>query len=230
MLIPSIDLMGGRVVQLEQGERLAMATDDIDGWISRFADFPLVQLIDLDAAMGRPRNDVLLGYVCARLPCQVGGGIRDVSRARAMFDAGARRVILGSCLYTASGVNTDIARDFSATFGEDPLVAAIDSRGGRVVIHGWKTALPITAADAARALEPHVSRFLYTHVDTEGLLKGVPMAAVREVAAATRRPLIAAGGIHRQDEIDELHALGIDAVVGMAIYRGLIGVRSRQAR
>jgi len=224
MLIPSIDLMGGRVVQLEQGERVAMATDDLDGWIARFQPFPLVQLIDLDAAMGRAPNDVLVGYVCARLPCQVGGGIRTVDRARAALNAGARRVILGSALFTKAGVNIETARGFAAALGNDPLVAAIDSREGCVAVNGWKTLLPVAPADAARELEPYVSRFLYTHIETEGLLTGLPVEAIREVASATHRPLIAAGGIRSQEEIDRLHALGIDAVVGMAIYRGLIGI------
>ena len=147
-----------------------------------------------------------------------------MTRARTLLDGGARRVILGSCLFDSNGARDDVARQFADAFGYSTLVAAIDSRGGQVVIHGWNTTLPVTAAEAARILVPHVGRFLYTHVDTEGLLQGLPIDAVRAIAAATRRPIIAAGGIRSQAEIDALEAMRVDAVVGMAIYRGLIDV------
>jgi phosphoribosylformimino-5-aminoimidazole carboxamide ribotide isomerase len=216
--------MGGKVVQLQQGERLALESDDLEGWIARFAKFPLVQLIDLDAAMGRPANDTLVRRVARALPCQVGGGIRSIERAQEIVDAGAKRVILGSSLFNDRGVNRSRAEAFAEVFGSDRLVGAIDSRGGKVVIHGWKTPLPITPEAAASALDPYVGTFLYTHVDTEGLLTGLNLAAVRSVQAATRRRLIAAGGIRSRDEIDALDRLGIDAVVGMAIYTGAIEV------
>jgi phosphoribosylformimino-5-aminoimidazole carboxamide ribotide isomerase len=225
VLIPSIDLMGGRVVQLQQGQRLALASDDLDGWVEKFSDFPIVQLIDLDAAMGRPANDELVRRVAGRLPCQIGGGVRSIDRAEELFAAGARRVILGSSLFNDRGVNRGRAEAFAQAIDPDRLIGAIDSRGGKVVIHGWKTALAVTPEDAARALEPYVGTFLYTHVDTEGLLTGLNLAAVRSVQAATRRRLIAAGGIRSREEVDALDALGIDAVVGMAIYTGAMEIR-----
>jgi phosphoribosylformimino-5-aminoimidazole carboxamide ribotide isomerase len=224
VLIPSIDLMGGRVVQLQQGERLALESDDLDGWIAKFAAFPIVQVIDLDAAMGRPANDALVRSVASRLPCQIGGGVRSIDRAQELLDAGARRVILGSSLFDDRGVNQARAEAFAEALTPDVLVGAIDSRGGQVVIHGWKTALPVTAPDAARVLEPYLGAFLYTHVDTEGMLTGLNLDAVRAVQAATTRRLIAAGGIRSRAEIDTLDALGIDAVVGMAIYTGAIDI------
>jgi phosphoribosylformimino-5-aminoimidazole carboxamide ribotide isomerase len=225
VLIPSIDLMGGKVVQLQQGERLALQSDDIDGWIQKFRDFQIVQLIDLDAAMGRPANDELVRHIAARLPCQVGGGVRSIERAQELLEAGARRVILGSSLFNERGVNRGRAEAFADAIGPDALVGAIDSRGGRVVIHGWKTPLSITPEEAARALEPYVSALLYTHVDTEGMMTGLDLDAVRRVNDACRVRLIAAGGIRTREEIDELDALGIDAVVGMAIYTGAIELK-----
>ena len=216
--------MGGKVVQLQQGERLAIESDDLDGWIARFSKFPLVQLIDLDAAMGRPANDALVRRVAKALPCQVGGGIRSIERAQEIVDAGGKRVILGSALFNDRGVNRSRADAFAGVFGADRLIGAIDSRGGKVVIHGWKTPLPISPEAAAAALEPFVGTFLYTQVDTEGLLTGLNLAAVQSVQAATRRRLIAAGGIRSRDEIEALDRLGIDAVVGMAIYTGAIEV------
>jgi phosphoribosylformimino-5-aminoimidazole carboxamide ribotide isomerase len=199
MLIPSIDLMGGRVVQLEQGERLAIASTDLDGWMAKFAGFPLVQLIDLDAAKGQGDNRALVAKVCAQLPCQVGGGVRSADRARELLLLGARRVIVGSALFSPTGVNVERAAELAGAVGASNLTAAIDSRGGRVVIHGWKTTIDVTAIDAIRALDSFVSAFLYTHVDTEGLLTGFDVELVRPLAAATTGRLIAAGGIRRSN-------------------------------
>jgi phosphoribosylformimino-5-aminoimidazole carboxamide ribotide isomerase len=222
MLIPSIDLMDGRIVQLERGERLVLATDDFETWVERFSTFPIVQLIDLDAAMGRGSNDVIVRNLCRRLPCQVGGGVRSAERARALIDAGAHRVIVGSSLFNSAGVDAARAALFADSVPVDQFIAAVDSRGGQIVINGWKTALPISAEAAVRDLEPFAGAFLYTHVDGEGMLGGINMKAVTSVARATTRRLIAAGGIRSRQEVDDLDALGIDAVVGMAIYRGLI--------
>jgi phosphoribosylformimino-5-aminoimidazole carboxamide ribotide isomerase len=224
MLIPSIDIMGGRVVQLEQGERLALATDDLTGWMAAFARYPIIQLIDLDAAMGRGHNDAIIRKVAGARPCQVGGGVRSIERAQDLLAAGAKRVILGSSLFNERGVNLARAEAFAGELGTDAIVGAIDSRGGKVVIHGWKTTIDVAPADAARALEPFVGALLYTHVDTEGLLTGLDLEAVRTVQAATHRRVIAAGGIRSQEEIDALDRLGMDAVVGMAIYKGLIAL------
>jgi phosphoribosylformimino-5-aminoimidazole carboxamide ribotide isomerase len=217
--------MGGKVVQLQQGERLALASDDVDGWIEKFSAFPIVQLIDLDAAMGKPANDDLVSYVATRLPCQVGGGVRSIERAQELLEGGARRVILGSSLFNDRGVNRARAEAFAEELDRDVLIGAIDSRGGKVVIHGWKTPINMTPEDAARELEPFVGGLLYTHVDTEGMLTGLNLDAVRSVQAASRLRLIAAGGIRSREEIDTLDALGIDAVVGMAIYTGKIEIR-----
>jgi phosphoribosylformimino-5-aminoimidazole carboxamide ribotide isomerase len=220
MQIPSIDQQGGRIVQLIQGEKLAVQTDDIDGWIKRFQRFPKVQLIDLDAAKEEGVNDALVQRICAALPCRVGGGIRTVGRAREILAFGATHVIVGSSLFRSSGVDTAFARTLADTFGLERLIAAVDSRGGRVVIHGWRTQLELTAVEAVTRLEPFVGEFLYTHVDLEGLMKGTDMNAIAAVKAATTRRVTAAGGITTQEEIDRLDAAGIDAVVGMALYTG----------
>ena len=220
MLIPSIDLQNGQVVQLVQGERLAIEVADPEPWIKRFSRFPRVQLIDLDAARGRGDNAALVRAICARLPCRVGGGIRSVERAREVLALGAHAVIAGSALFRDGAVDAAFARLLAETAGVDRVIAAVDSRGGRVVIHGWKTALPLTAVDAVRALEPFCSEFLYTHVDTEGLMSGTDMQAIMAVRQATAKRVTAAGGITTWDEINRLDAAGIDAVVGMAIYTG----------
>jgi phosphoribosylformimino-5-aminoimidazole carboxamide ribotide isomerase len=224
MLIPSIDLMGGKVVQLVQGERLALESDDLDRWIQRFARFPRVQLIDLDAAMGLGANDAIVATVCRQLPCQVGGGVRTPDQALALVNVGARHVIVGSSLFKDGRPNVELAAAFTEAVGRERLIGAVDSKGGQVVIHGWKTPLPLTAIAAVQALEPYCAEFLYTHVDTEGLMGGIPMEAVLAVSSATSRHLIAAGGITTQAEIDALDRAGIDAVVGMAIYTGTLAL------
>ena len=222
MLIPSIDLKGGAVVQLVQGERLAIRDDDVQKWVRRFERFDKVQVIDLDAAMGTSDNLWLVRQIAGALRCRVGGGIRTVERARDVLAAGAQQIIAGSALFRNGAVDVGFARTLSEAIGADKVIAAVDSKGGRVVIHGWKTALPLTAVDAVRALEPYCGEFLYTHVDTEGLMAGTNMDAIRAVREATTRRVTAAGGITTQQEIDALGAMGIDAVVGMAIYTGAL--------
>lgn len=220
MLIPSIDLQNGHVVQLVQGERLAIEAPDPEPWIERFSRFPRVQLIDLDAARGRGDNRAMVAAICGRLPCRVGGGIRSVERAHEVLSAGAHAVIASSALFRDGQVDLAFARTLSDAVGAEQVIAAVDSRGGFVAIHGWKTILRVTAVDAVRALEPYCSEFLYTHVDKEGMMQGTDMAAIMAVRAATSRRLTAAGGITTWEEIDALDQAGIDAVVGMAVYTG----------
>jgi phosphoribosylformimino-5-aminoimidazole carboxamide ribotide isomerase len=220
MLIPSIDLQGGKIVQLVQGERLAIETDDIDAWVRKFTGRPKVQLIDLDAAKGAGDNSAIVARVCGALPCRVGGGIRSIERAEAILAVGARKVILGSALFKDGNVDLRFAKQLADAVGPDRLIAAVDGKAGRVVVHGWRTALPIAPADAIAALEPFFGEFLYTHVDLEGLMRGTDMHAITALRAATTRALTAAGGITTRDEIDRLDAMGVDAVVGMALYTG----------
>jgi phosphoribosylformimino-5-aminoimidazole carboxamide ribotide isomerase len=220
MLIPSIDLQGGRIVQLVQGERLALASDDVDGWIARFAGRSAVQLIDLDAAKGDGSNERLVQRICAALPCRVGGGIRTIERAESILALGATHAIVGSALFSTDGVDTVFADRLASRVGVDRVIAAVDSREGKVVTHGWRTKLDITPVDAMRALEPFAGGFLYTHVDLEGLMQGTDLEAIARIAAATRRRVTAAGGITTMDEVHYLHSIGVDAVVGMALYTG----------
>lgn len=222
MLIPSIDLQNGSVVQLVQGERLAIKDDDVFRWVRRFEKFPKVQVIDLDAAMGTGDNLALVREIARALNCRVGGGIRTVDRAHEVLAAGAREVIAGSSLFKAGKPDVVFAKTLADAVGRDRVIAAVDSRGGKVVIHGWKTPLPLSAVDAVRALEPYCDEFLYTHVDAEGLMRGTDFKAIEAVRKATNNRVTAAGGITTQKEIDRLHAMKVDAVVGMAIYTGIL--------
>jgi phosphoribosylformimino-5-aminoimidazole carboxamide ribotide isomerase len=224
LLIPSIDLMGGKIVQLVQGEKKALEFENFAEWVARFSSYPIVQLVDLDAAMGKGNNPDLIAEFCGKLPCQVGGGIRSAENARHVLKAGARRVIFGSSLVKDGVVDISFAHSLCEEFGVERLVMAIDSRSGRVAIHGWKTITEITPTEMMQALEAYCSAFLYTHIDTEGLLQGIPLDVISELRRRTSRRLIAAGGIRSQQEIDALEAMGVDAVVGMAIYSGLLQV------
>ena len=220
MLIPSIDLMGGKVVQLVQGEKKALEFDSFEPWVERFAKYPLVQVIDLDAAMRQGDNRALVRQIAQRLPCQVGGGISSITNAQAMLACGARAVIVGSSLVRDGEPHVAFARELAQTVGPDQLVFALDSKGGKVTVAGWKQATSVTALDMLPALEAYCGAFLYTHVDTEGTMTGIPLEVVQRLRAATTRRLIVAGGIRSREEVDTLHALGVDAVVGMAIYTG----------
>lgn len=220
MLIPSIDLMGGKIVQLVQGHRKALEFDNFDEWVRRFSSFPMVQLIDLDAAMESGTNQSLIGDLSRRLPCQVGGGIRSLKAAEDALAAGARRVIIGSRLIRNGQIDAAFAAEITTTVGSEHLVFAIDTKNGKVTIRGWKEQTTFSPAEMIRALEAHCAAFLYTNVDTEGLMQGFPLDSVRPLREATRRQLIVAGGITTMDEVNALDALGMDAVVGMALYTG----------
>ena len=224
MLIPSIDLMGGRIVQLERGEDLRLAFDDFEYWIARFARFPLVQLIDLDAAKRVGDNRGVIEQIAKRLPVQVGGGIRTVDQARQQLDAGARRVIFGSVLFHRNGVDIEAAAELSAGIGPERFVAAVDTKAGKIAVRGWSEEVEVTPAQAIAALDPFCGAFLYTHVDTEGTMSGFPLDVARHLRSLTNRQLIVAGGIRSQAEIDALDALGVDSVAGMAVYAGILAV------
>jgi len=225
LLIPSIDLLGGRIVQIVQGEKLRLAFDDFEYWIDKFSQFPLVQLIDLDAAMRQGENSALVAQIAKRLPCQAGGGIHSIERARQVLESGAKRVIIGSALFSEQGtVNVDFAADLAAAVGAERVVAGIDTKNGRIAVKGWRAQVELTPDDAIPQLEPHASAFLYTHVDGEGLMQGFPIATAERLRRLTSRQLIVAGGIRSQQEVDALDIMGVDAVVGMAVYTELLAI------
>ena len=235
MLIPSIDLMGGRIVQLVQGEKLKLSFDDFDYWIERFSKYPLVQLIDLDAAMRQGDNRELIEMICKRLPCQVGGGLRTAEDGRRRLDAGAKRVIYGSSLFGAEPegvgaalagkrrhalIRLEFAEGLKKALGEEALCFSVDTKGGRVAVKGWKDSVDLTPEEAVTWLEDYCAAFLYTHVDTEGTMQGFPLDVAAILRATTGKQLIVAGGIKAMAEVEALDAMGVDAVAGMAVYSG----------
>ena len=230
MLIPSIDLLGGKIVQLVQGEKLKLSFDDFDYWIERFSKYPLVQLIDLDAAMRQGDNRALIETICKRLPCQVGGGLRTAEDGRRLLEAGAKRVIYGSSLFGAEDsqvsphrhklIRLEFAEDLKRMLGEDALCFSVDTKNGKVAVRGWKEQVDLTPEEAVTWLEDYCGAFLYTHVDTEGTMQGFPAEVAAILRSTTAKQLIVAGGIRERREIDELDAMGVDAVAGMAVYSG----------
>jgi phosphoribosylformimino-5-aminoimidazole carboxamide ribotide isomerase len=228
MLIPSIDLMGGRIVQLIQGEKLELAFDDFDYWIQRFRNYPLVQLIDLDAAMRQGNNRALIERISGQLPCQVGGGIATVEKAEKVLRAGAKRVIVGSSLFRAeasandpaNAVDTQFAAALSRAIGLEKIVAGVDTKQGKIAVKGWREQVPLTPDEAMLQLEPFCGAFLYTHIDKEGTMQGFPIDVAERLRSLTQRQLIVAGGIRDTKEVDALERIGVDSVAGMAVYTG----------
>jgi phosphoribosylformimino-5-aminoimidazole carboxamide ribotide isomerase len=229
MLIPSIDLMGGKIVQLVQGEKKALEFDDFEEWIARFKEYPLIQLIDLDAAIGTGNNRKLLRQFTDRLVCQVGGGIRSIEDAQKVLATGAKRIILGSVLVKDGAIDVMAASRFAHTFTPERLTFAVDAKNGKVAIKGWREPTSLAANDMMRSLELHCAAFLYTHIDTEGLMEGIPMDVVCELRSVTQRQLIVAGGISSHEEVQRLDEIGVDAVVGMAIYSGKMKLDAKSA-
>jgi phosphoribosyl-ATP pyrophosphohydrolase len=215
MLIPSIDLVRGQAVQLRGGRELELVADEHPRELARrFGRVGEIAVIDLDAARGTGDNLSLIEELCALAPCRVGGGIRDLERGRRLLRAGARRLIIG----------TAAEPGFLQEFPAARLMAAVDARDGRVVDQGWERELAESPLERARRLEPYVGGFLYTIVEREGTQAGVDLTRVQALAQAVGKPVTAAGGIRGADEIQALDRMGVDAQVGMALYRGAIGL------
>jgi phosphoribosylformimino-5-aminoimidazole carboxamide ribotide isomerase len=220
MIFPCIDLMGGKVVQLVQGRDKALEGDAPLEMIAKFAAFPEIQVIDLDAAIGSGSNDELVKLLASSATCRVGGGVRSVERARALVDQGAHKVIVGTAAFQASGINTDLLASMADAIGRSRLLIAVDSKGGRIVIKGWREATDLTAEQVLHSLEPYCSGFLCTYVDKEGMMQGTDLDWFQRLRAATSLELTAAGGITTIAEIRALLEMDIHAALGMAVYTG----------
>ena len=219
MIIPCIDLMGGKVVQLIQGLEKALEGGSPLEMLATFRAFPQIQVIDLDAAMSKGSNDALVELLASRAVVRVGGGVRTPERARALIQQGAFRVIVGTAAFDRVKL-IEIADAVSP----ERLIIALDSKAGKVVTHGWQEATKVTAEEMIPHFEPYCSGFLCTYVDKEGMLEGTDLGWFRRLRAATRHEVTAAGGITTIEEVQELHKLGIHAALGMAIYTGRLNL------
>ena len=225
MLIPCIDLQGGKAVQLVHGRRCELVVDDVIGLLERFKTYPWLHIIDLDAAMGEGQNDELVHELCTRarnrykMKVRLGGGIRTVKRALELTVLGATQIIIGSAAFQERTINEVLLRQLIKKIPRKKIVIALDTRKGRITVHGWRRGLALRAQDVMAQLEPFCGGFLCTDVDREGTMSGANLKWFRMLRQATEYPIIAAGGIKTHREIDALQALGMQAAVGMAVYK-----------
>jgi phosphoribosylformimino-5-aminoimidazole carboxamide ribotide isomerase len=229
MIIPSIDLMDGKVVQLVQGREKVLEADSPLAMLEKFKAFPEIQVIDLDAAMGRGSNADLVKLVASRAVTRVGGGVRSVERARTLIGQGAHKVIVGTAAFRAHGVNEAFLREVVGAIGRERLIIALDSSGGRIVVRGWREATELAAEQVVASLEPYCSGFLCTYVDKEGMMQGTDLDWFRRLRAATRLEITAAGGISTLDEVRALRAMNVHAALGMAISTGRLSLEELAA-
>ena len=224
MIIPCIDLMGGKVVQLVQGREKALEGGSPDEMLGRFRAFPEIQVIDLDAAIGNGANNELVAYLASRAATRVGGGVRSPERARALVDAGARKVIVGTAAFGPEGPNLPFLESLNRTVPRSSIIIALDSKDGRIVVKGWREATNFTAEQMIAKLEPYCGGFLCTYVDKEGMMQGTDLEWFRRLRSATSLELTAAGGITTLDEIRALQNMNVHAALGMAIYTGRLNL------
>lgn len=214
MIIPCIDLMDGKVVQLVQGRDKALEGDAPLEMLRKFAAFPEIQVIDLDAAMGKGENSALVELVARNAKCRVGGGVRTAERAKHLIDLGAHRVIVGTAAFTPA------IQEIAAAVGPERILIALDSKHGKIVVKGWQEATDHTAEEIIGSLEKYCSGFLCTYVDKEGMMQGTDLDWFRRLRAATKHELTAAGGVTTMDDVRALLAMDVHAALGMAIYAG----------
>jgi phosphoribosylformimino-5-aminoimidazole carboxamide ribotide isomerase len=229
MIFPCIDLMDGKVVQLVQGREKALEADSPEEMLRRFSAFPEIQVIDLDAAMGRGSNDDLVRMLASKAAIRVGGGVRTVERARALVEQGARKVIVGTSAFNATGINEEFLTAVRDAIGRERLLIALDSKSGRIVIKGWRESTNLAAEEVLAGLEPCCSGFLCTYVDKEGMMQGTDLDWFRRLRSATPLELTAAGGITTMDEVQALLAMDVNAALGMAIYTGRLDLQELAA-
>lgn len=218
MIIPCIDLMGGKVVQLRQGREKALEAGPPLEMLQKFSAFPEIQVIDLDAAIGQGSNAEIVLELAEHAILRVGGGIRTAERAIDLLDNGVYRVIIGTAAFTAEGINRALLEELPA----ERITVALDSKSGKIVVKGWREATRFSAEEMLGQLEPYCSGFLCTYVDKEGMLQGTDLEWFRRLRSATKHEITAAGGITTFDEIRSLHEMGIHSALGMAVYTGLL--------
>jgi len=225
MLIPCIDLQNGRAVQLIHGRKKALEVEDVTGLLDKFRHYAWLHVIDLDAAMGKTPNDDLLRELCKRarakygMKVRVGGGIRSAARAREILRSRPTQIIVGSAIFRGDGLNLRFLNRLVKIAGRRRIIVALDTAKNRITINGWKRRLSIKAQDVMLTLEPYCAGFLCTDVDREGTMTGANLKWFSELRRTTRLPIIAAGGISARREVKALEKIGIDAAVGMALYR-----------
>ena len=236
MVIASIDIKDGKVVQLKQGRDLVLERDDSDALAAEFDKYGEVAVIDLDAALGSGSNDALVKSLLRRCDCRVGGGIKTVERAKELVSLGAKKVIVGSTAFRAPGkkgagiadgefaVNIEFLKALSGKIGRERVIVAVDARDGKIVVDGWKTETGLDLYEAAKAVEPYAIELLFTCTEREGTLTGIDLDQVKKLRAAVSCLVTVAGGVTTLEEIESIAALGCDVQLGMALYTGKVSL------
>ncbi len=234
MIISSIDLKDGKVVQLRQGKDLVLERDDPDSLIAEFDRFGEVAVIDLDAALrnvkpdGTTANTAILKRLLRGGNVRVGGGIRDAKKAKELISLGAEKVIVGSAAFTmpdgSAGINTAFLEAMATAVGKDRLIISVDARDGKIAVKGWTESSGIDLLEGAKAVEPYCSELLFTCVEREGTMTGIDMDLVKALRGAVKCRLVVAGGVSTLEEAVALERLGCDVQLGMALYTGKVSL------
>jgi len=228
VLIPCIDLQGGQAVQLVHGRKRELAVADVFGLLEKFKSYEWLHVIDLDAAIGTGDNNALAHELCLRarkrykMRVRVGGGIRTVARAQEIAKSGADQIIIGSAAFRDGKINIRFLRQLTKHVARAQIVIALDTAKGCITINGWRRKLNLRPESVMSELEPLCAAFLCTDVDREGTMTGADLEWFRKLRAATAHPIIAAGGIKTRHEISTLEEIGMDAAVGMAVYKNCL--------
>lgn len=214
MIIPSIDIMDGKVVQLRQGMHKVYETQELDKIIKKFRIFPQINVIDLDAAMDKGSNKELIKKLCKKITCNVGGGIRSIEIAKEYLSSGANSIIIG----------TNATKNFLKNFSKKKVIVALDTKDGKIAVHGWKELKQYNIYEKMKELENYCNKFLVTNVNVEGLNSGTDLKFFESLKGQTKNDIIVAGGITTIEEIKHIHSLGFDQVLGMAITSGKLDI------
>jgi phosphoribosylformimino-5-aminoimidazole carboxamide ribotide isomerase len=212
MIIPSIDLMSGKAVQLRQGKEKVLEKDNIKELAEKFGIYGEIAVIDLDAALGKGNNAVIIKELCRTAECRIGGGIRNIETAKEFLRAGAKKIIIG----------TEANKEFLKQLPKDNVIVAIDTKDGLVATKGWTEKTDKTPFEVIKELEDYCSEFLFTNVNREGLMQGIDFEEVKKIKETTKNKITAAGGISSIEEIKKLEELGINSQLGMSIYTNKI--------
>lgn len=220
VIIPCIDLMDGAVVQLIQGREKALEGGTPEEMLVKFGAFPVIQVIDLDAAIGSGSNEDIVGRIAQLARIRAGGGVRTPVKARRLLDLGAEKIIVGTAAFTSTGPDTKFLDALLRAVPREAVLLALDSNQGRIVIKGWRESLSLSAEEVIGQLEPWCGGFLCTYVDKEGMMQGTDLDWFRRLRAATAHEITAAGGITTYEDVEALQQMNVHAALGMAIYTG----------
>jgi phosphoribosylformimino-5-aminoimidazole carboxamide ribotide isomerase len=218
MIIPSIDLMQGKAVQLIQGKKKKIEKNAFE-MLEKFSGFKEIQVIDLDKAMNKGKNTGLIKELCAKANCRVGGGIRTTDYAKELIECGANKIIIGT------KANKEFLKELNKVIPKEKIVCALDAWNKKIVVEGWRKKTNENLFDKLKELEAYCNEFLFTAVEKEGLMQGIDFDSVKKIAKQTKNKVTYAGGVSSVKEIELLESIEVNCVIGMAIYSEKIDLK-----